>query len=343
MKSTQAAQRPSIVEIARHAGVSPSTVSRVFNDPDRVQEATRETVLRVCSEFGYRPNASARTLRTQRSQVLGVVLPTLENPVFSECLQGIASTTAPRGYAIMPVTTQYVVEAEGNAIEDLQAFGVDGLILVVSDAASSEALRRLKNRSIPYVLVYNRHDSHPCVSVAGDAAMHDVVFGLLERGHKRIAMVCGRLHASDRAQQRYAGFVEAMAHADLTPYPLIEVPFIETAIQEIAAVLQRNDHPTALVCSNDLIAIRAMRAARQSRLRVPEDVSITGFDGVKLGEDLTPQLSTVAQPNAEMGMSAARWLINSIAQQRVPNAADSISLPYRIRWAESCSQAPPVQ
>ena len=340
MKPTQAASRPSIVEIARHAGVSPSTVSRVFNDPECVLDTTREAVLRVCNEFGYRPNASARTLRTQRSQVLGVVLPTLENPVFSECLQGIASGTAPRGYAIMPVTTQYLVEAEENAVEDLQAFGVDGLILVVSDAASSQALQRLRHRAVPYVLVYNRHEAHPCVSVAGDAAMHDVVSGLMERGHKRISMVCGRLHASDRAQQRYAGFLEAMAHTGLAPCPLIEVPFIETAIQDIAAVLRRDDRPSALVCSNDLIAIRAMRAARQSGLRVPDDVSITGFDGVKLSEDLTPKLSTVAQPNAEMGMSAARWLIDSIAQKRLPESAASISLPYQVRWTESCSTAP---
>ena len=332
--------RRSIVDIARRANVSPSTVSRVFNNPELVQPLTRETVLRVANELAYRPNASARTLRTQRSQVLGIVLPTLDNPVFAECLQGIIGATAGRGYAIMPVTTQYDVDAEKEAIEQLLAFGVDGVVLAVSDAATSDTLPCLQAHGLPYVLVYNRHNGQPCVSVEGAAAMREIVQSLVQLGHHRIAMICGRLSASDRAQQRYAGFLEAMDAAGQTPSPLIEIPFIETAIQEIAAILQRADRPTALVCSNDLIAIRAIRAAHESGLRVPQDISITGFDGIRLGEDLTPRLTTVWQPNAHMGITAADWVMADIALNRTPAASDSVTLPYEVRWGESCSHAP---
>lgn len=339
-RSKPASARVSILDIAEHAGVSPSTVSRVFNNPDLVQPSTREAVMGIANARGYRPNASARTLRTQRSQVLGIVLPTLENPVFAECLQGMTAATAEQGYAIMPVTTQYCLDSEQEAVDQLSAFGVDGMVLVVSDAAGSQAVRSLQTQGLPYVLVYNRHPAHPCVSVAGATAMHEIVQGLTERGHQRIAMICGRLTASDRAQQRYAGFLEAMKQACLTPCPLIEVPFIETAIQEITDSLLRPGRPTALVCSNDLLAVRALRAAHESGLRVPHDISITGFDGIRIGNDLTPRLSTVAQPNAELGASAAHWLMQSIATRQRPQAADSITLPYRLRWAESCAPAP---
>jgi len=332
--------RISIIDIAERAGVSPATVSRVFNYPDLVQLRTRETVLNIAQKLGYRPNASARTLRTQRSQVLGIVLPTLDNPVFAECLQGMARATALMGYAIMPVTTQYRLEAELEAVNQLLSFGVDGVVLVVSDAATSQAVQRLQQQSTPYVLVYNQHEAHPCVSVAGETAMHDIVRGLTDLGHRRIAMVCGRLSASDRAQQRCAGFLEAMGLAELEPWPLIEVPFEETAIREIAGILKRTPRPTALVCSNDLIALRAMRAAHECGLSVPADISITGFDGIGLSRDLTPCLSTIEQPNAEMGRSAVTWLLEGIARQRHPIPAESITLPYRVRWAESSANAP---
>ncbi len=339
-RSSPGAPRVSIVEIAARSGVSPATVSRALNNPGLVQPRTRDAILEMCAALGYRPNASARTLRTQRSQALGIVLPTLDNPVFAECLQGMATATSAQGYSIMPVTTQYEQHAETEAIEQLVASGVDGLILVVSDTASSVALSRLRTHGTPYVLVYNRDDAHPCVSVAGHSAMQEIVEGLLERGHRDIAMVYGRLSASDRAQQRYAGFTEAMARAGITPAALIEVPFVETAIQDITLALQRRRRPTALVCSNDLIAIRAIRAAHECGFSVPDDLTVTGFDGIALVQDLAPRLSTVAQPNAQMGAAAARWLIESLARSTAPHANDSLTLPHQVRWAESSARAP---
>ena len=136
----------SIQSVAEKAGVSVATVSRVFNFPDKVTPATRAHVERVASELGYLPNSSARTLRTQRSRVLGVVLPTLLNPVFAECLQGIAQAAVAGGYAIIPVTTGYRLDEEQRAVNLLLAGNVDGLILVVSNPATSAALRAAARR-----------------------------------------------------------------------------------------------------------------------------------------------------------------------------------------------------
>ncbi|HWT18371.1 MAG TPA: LacI family DNA-binding transcriptional regulator, partial [Variovorax sp.] len=176
----------SIQAVAAKAGVSVATVSRAFNFPDKVTRSTRELVERAARELDYVPNASARTLRTQRSRALGVVLPTLLNPTFAECLQGIARAAIAGGYAIIPVTTSYQLDEEERAVHLLLAGNVDGLILVVSNPSTSAALARLRGTATPYVLAYNRHADHPCVTVDGEAAVADAVARLVLHGHRRI-------------------------------------------------------------------------------------------------------------------------------------------------------------
>jgi DNA-binding LacI/PurR family transcriptional regulator len=329
----------SIQSVAAKAGVSVATVSRAFNFPDKVTPATRELVERVARELHYVPNASARTLRTQRSRALGVVLPTLLNPTFAECLQGIARAAMAGGYAIIPVTTGYRLDEEERAVHLLLAGNVDGFILVVSNPSTSAALARLRTAGTPYVLAYNRHPGHPCVTVDGEAAVADAVSRLVLLGHRRIAMVSGTLAASDRAQQRYRGYQQGMADAGLDAPPLIEVPFVESAVGAVANVLQADGRPTALVCSNDLLAIRSIRAARLSGLTVPDDLSVVGFDGIALGEDLTPALTTVAQPNSDIGRRSVELLIQAMTGGAALQADASLLLPCFFRDGESCAAA----
>ena len=326
--------------VAQRVGVSVATVSRVFTAPDKVAAATRQRVEQIAKELGYLPNASARTLRTQRSRVLGVVLPTLLNPTFAECLQGIAKAAAVGGYAIIPVTTGYEVEHEQRAVQQLLAGNVDGMILVVSNPSSSHALQRLTAAGVPYVLAYNRHTEHPCVSVDSENAVADVVARLVHSGHQRIAMVSGTLAASDRSQQRYRGYCKGMAAAGLPPLTLLEVPFVETAVDAVRQYLRGSPRPSALFCSNDLLAIRCIRAAHLNGLRVPHDLAVVGFDGIALGEDLTPALSTVMQPNDDIGRRAVELLVQALANRSSPCAADSLLLPHSFREGESYAAAP---
>ena len=328
-----------IQDVARRAGVSVATVSRAFNLPDRVAPATRERVERIARDLGYLPNVSARALRTQRSRVLGIVLPTLLNPAFAECLQGIAETAAAGGYAILPVTTGYALDREAHAVAQLIASNVDGMILVVSSASDAVALRRLHDAGVPYVLAYNRHPAHPCVSVDGETAAAEVVARLAGLGHRRIAMVSGTLAVSDRAQQRFAGFRRGMAEAGLATPPLVEVPFVERAAETLRELLQAPSRPTALFCSNDLLAIRCLRAAHGSGLRVPHDLTVVGFDGIALGEELTPALSIVVQPNRDIGRHGVELLLRALATGEAPTAASSLTLPHAFREGESCGVA----
>jgi LacI family repressor for deo operon, udp, cdd, tsx, nupC, and nupG len=330
----------SIHTVAAHAGVSITTVSRVFNRPERVAPDTRERVLRSARALGFTPNASARTLRTQKSRILGVVLPTLLNPVFAECLDGIAEAADAAGYAIVPRVTDYELAREAAAIERLLARDVDGMILTVANASRSPSLMKLRQAGTGYVLAYNRHPRHPCVSVDGEAAFTEVVAWLVSLGHRRIAMASGTLAASDRARQRHRGFQAGLLQAGLPPGELIEMPFVKTAVDAVSARLARADRPTALVCSNDLLAVRCIRAARLAGLAVPQTLSVVGIDGIAIGEDLTPQLSTVVQPNRRIGERCVEVLIAALGRDAAPTHADSFSLPAFLREGESCTRAP---
>lgn len=328
-----------VQDVARCAGVSVATVSRAFNFPDRVQPDTLKRVLEEAERLHYLPNASARTLRTQRSRVLGVVLPTLLNPVFAEFLQGLAHAATQGGYAIVPLTTEYEVTREDQAVSQLLAGNVDGMILIASNPGRSRAIKRLIASRIPYVLAYNRHRAHPCVSVDGETAFASVVADLVAHGHSRIAMVSGELAASDRAQQRHRGYLRGMEAVKLSP-KVQEIPFIHTAIDKIKSLVQTRRGPTALVCSNDLLAIRSIRAVSLAGLRVPQDVSVIGFDGIELGRDLTPSLSTVVQPNAEIGSTAVALVVQALAAGQALQADASVTLPWRFHAGESHAKAP---
>ncbi|GAB4087561.1 LacI family DNA-binding transcriptional regulator [Hydrogenophaga soli] len=330
-----------IKQLAEQTGVSIATVSRVFNLPEKVNAETRAAVLRAASAMGYLPNGSARSLRMQKSKVLGVVLPSLLNPVFAECLSGIALTARAHGYAILPLTTDYDLAKEEQAVHQLLAANVDGVVLVVSDPSTSAALVRLKSTQLPYVLAYNRHPDHPCVSVDSELAMRQLVAHLAGLGHRRIALITGHLAVSDRAQQRRIGFLRGMKERGLDDSLFLEVPFVETAVEEILQFLRQGDRPTALVCSNDLIAIRAIRAARKAGLQVPADISITGFDGIALGEDLFPKLSTVTQPNTDMGSLSVELLVNALSGGHPLPASASRLLDCGFREGESCASATP--
>ena len=324
-----------IKDVAREAGVSIATVSRTFSAPEKVNSKTRLHIQHVAHQLGYIANSSAQILRTRRSHVLGVVLPTLLNPVFAECLDGIAAAAHASGYSIMPVTTDYEQDSEEHAVQTFIAANVDAVLLVVSHPEKSSALQVLQTKHIPYVLAYNLHPDHPCVTVDSQAAVADVVTQLANQGHKNIAMVAGHLNASDRAQQRYRGYLDAMQQAGLPPRDLIEVPFIENSVAQIGKALARADRPSALFCSNDLLAIRSVRAAREIGLAIPDDLSVVGFDGIALGMDLIPRLTTIMQPNQEMGRTCVNLLVQALTQDWLPNTTHSKILPYTLRAGES--------
>ncbi|MNU90133.1 Catabolite control protein A [compost metagenome] len=190
------------------------------------------------------------------------------------------------------------------------------------------------------MLAYNHHPDHPCVSVNSELAVADVVTHLATLGHRHIAMVSGLLSASDRAQQRCRGYARGMEQAGLRAQPVLQVPFVAAAPEVLGEALNSQVRPTALVCSNDLLAIRSIRAAHLAGLAVPRDLSVVGFDGIALGQDLTPQLSTVVQPNADIGRHSVELLAQAVASGNPLGPDMGLTLAHQFRAGESC--APPA-
>ena len=310
--------RPSIKQVASLAGVSIATVSRLLNNPGTVSAETAGRIQRSIAQLGFRPNFTGRNLRAGSSRTIGVVLPTLTNTVFAQCLQGIELAARALDYSVMFTTTEYQPAEESKAVELLLAHRVDGIILTVADASANATLDLLEREHIPFVLTYNQlPDPQPgmtarmSVSVDNRAAACDAVRHLLAGGHRRIRMLSGRFDASDRAMQRYLGYLDAMREAGLAPMPPIELELhTMTAAADYKQMLSDPLlRPTALFCSNDMLAMSAMRDLRAIGLQLPQDMSVMGFDGIPMGALVEPVLASVVQPSEQIGDVALRTLL----------------------------------
>ena len=318
------AKAPTIREVAAAAGVSVATVSRALNASGPVHGTTSANVLAVARQLGFRPNLMGRNLRATRTRTLGVMLPTLNHPVFAECLQGIEAQAQSHQQVIAVSTTGYQFDAEERASERLLQQRVDGLILTVADAAHSSVLDKLDAEGVPYVLVFNQPGgtspslgARPFVSVDNFLAGRQMVEHLLSLGHQRVHMLAGQFQQSDRSLQRFLGYQAAMSAAGLPWSPPLELPFTTCDTRsELQELLNRRSPPTALFCSNDQLAMTVIRDLRDLGFRVPDDISLAGFDGVRMGELLSPVLTTVVQPTAEIGRAAVDLLLQLIDGER---------------------------
>ena len=328
--------KASIKDVARHAGVSTATVSRALNSPHLVRPDTQQAVERAIDTLQFRPNLVGRQLRTTRTGIIGVVLPTLSNPVFADCLQGIEEAAARRGYRVLVATTHYELERERQSLDTLLRQRVDGLILTVANADGNAMLARVRQSDMPYVLAYNHSQEHPCVTVANRLAAAEAVASLIALGHQRIAALTGLLGRSDRAVQRYAGYCDAMAAAGLEAAPAIEVDFNAPALPapllDRLAAADALDRPTALFCGNDHLAMLAMHGLVGRGVRVPGDLSIMGFDGLAFGQFLTPTLATVSQPSTTIGACALEALHERFGGMP---AGRALILPHGLRQGGS--------
>jgi DNA-binding LacI/PurR family transcriptional regulator len=330
MRNRSASSKPTIRDVAAEAGVSIATVSRALNGRTPIAPETARRVREAVEALGFRANLTGRELRAGSSRTVGVLVPSLANPVFAESVTGIQDAAREAGWSVLIASSAYDAEREGEAVENLLSHRVGGLLLTVADADHSATLDKLDREGMPYVLVYNQPQRTDRASSTIDnvAAGRDATRALIAAGHDRLAMVAGRFAASDRSQQRYRGFVAALAEHGLEQVALIELGFDAAEIEEsVRRLLTGPDRPNGLFCSTDIIALRVMALLRDAGLTVPGDVGIVGFDGIPVGRLTAPSLATVAQPGHEMGRRAFLHLL-----ARLEGAApERILLPYELR------------
>jgi DNA-binding LacI/PurR family transcriptional regulator len=317
-------RHPTIVDIAEKAGVAPMTVSRVVNENGYVSEAMRKRVMRVVKELNYHPNGLARSLKRQRTHVVGILLPDIANPFSAQLVSGIQEIFLARGYALFICTSERSTEREQAGLSALFDHRVDGIIVATRETPTgNEWLSRLVERNLPMVLV-GREFPHPQVDrVTADHRKggYEATKYLISTGHKRIGFV-GVSMANGKGLRRFQGYLAALrdhklpVEEELIVGPdAISGPGYSTqndGYQGMKRLLSLSKLPTAAFARNDFTAIGAMCALHDAGLAVPDDVSIVGFDNVPLAAYTSPPLTTVDQPTVEQGRQAASLLLERI-------------------------------
>jgi LacI family gluconate utilization system Gnt-I transcriptional repressor len=314
-------------DVARIAGVSSITVSRVLNQPDKVAEKTRERVLRVVEAVGYVPNNIAGSLASRRTKVIAILVPTITNSIFADTINGLADVFTPAGYQLLLGATGYSLETEAQLITAVLAQRPAGLV-ITGLAHIDRARTLIKTAGIPIVETWNVHGESVDMAAGFSNywACYDMVVRLAGRGHRCIGFVCAPTEANDRAQDRLQGYRSAVRDLGLPAGRALvrEAKFsfhagAESVMQMIAEVPELD----SVFCANDILAIGALFECQRRNIRIPHDLAIAGFDDVELATQINPGLTTVRIPRYEIGRKGARMILQRIAGQNVdPTTVD---------------------
>lgn len=331
-----------IKDVARAAGVSTATVSHVLNGTRNVSDELRARVHAAIAELHYQPSRVAASLRTKRSNSILLIIPDIANPFFPPLVRGVQDTFEPESYAIIVGNTDRRRSRETEFLNLALRTNADGLIITASEI-EYEDLLPLAARGVQTVLI-GTHIDHPnldVVRIDNRAAACEAVQHLIDLGHRRIAMAFGPMSTSS-LEQRRQGYQQAMAAAGLP----IEAGWVveETAraadeYQGIRDLMTRPDRPTAIFAAADVIALDLLLVLRDMGLRVPEDVSVVGFDDIPATRLTTPALTTIHQPTYEMGRRAAELLIRHMTET-APSARERVVMEHQL--IVRGSTAPPI-
>jgi DNA-binding LacI/PurR family transcriptional regulator len=337
--------RPTQVDVARLVGVSRATVSYVVNDvPDaRVPDETRQRILDAIEELGYEPDARAQALRSGSTKTIALIVPDLGNPHFCEYATGIEEAARALGYHLIISSTTMNDEYAVDIFKDLARRRFDGLIIASSFILESEEAQstfdQFQERELPIVELT---DIYGVDSVAADysEATREVMSYLLSLGHRRIGLIYG-VGGHQLGQDRLEPYLEALKAADI---PIDDElitqcgPAIEDGYQATLKLLQLASRPTALIAINDLLAIGAVRAAADLKLRVPDDLSLVSYDNIPMANYLVPRLTSVTKDARTLGRKAFELLLARIQEPDLPR--QQVHCPARLIIRESTGRAP---
>ena len=303
-----------IQDIADEARVSKSTVSRVLNNTTAVNPLKREAVLAATKRLGFRPNAVAKSLASGRSMTIGVLTQSIGSPLYDGIAQGIVTALGDTPYSPVFVDGQWEPDTEIQGIQALISRRVDGLIAIGGHLSSNDLAQLTGDAPTVVVARVLPAEQHHCIFVDNVDGGYQATKHLIDLGHRDIAMICGIANHAD-AIDRLSGYKKALAEANIEIRPELILDGDFNAASGHAAIenlCKQNIPFTAVFASNDQMAFGARLAFHRTGLRVPEDVSIIGFDDQAASEFMVPPLTTVAQPSQEMGASASEAIIDLI-------------------------------
>jgi len=332
-----------IEQVARRAGVSVATVSRTLNDSPAVKPATAQRVRRVIEELHYVPNQSARNLRRNESRVILALAPNFSNPYYSHILTGIGDRAWDLEYSVLICNSLGHANGEQHFLKMLENHRADGAILLGCRQDYDWLGRYAERYPIVQCCEYIPELRCPSVSIDNYTAARETVAYLQKLGHTRIAML-GADNRYISTRLRREGYLDAMAQAGLEVpedwYMLADADYTFTSGQEAArALLAARKRPTAIFCISDILALSAISAAQEAGLRVPGDLTVTGFDDVDYTAMVHPYLTTVAQPCYEMGRRSVELILSGL---RGRTAELGAFLPHRLVERESAAPPPGI-
>jgi DNA-binding LacI/PurR family transcriptional regulator len=323
-----------IKQIAKLAGVSVGTVSNVLNELSSVREPARQRVLAAIDSLGYQPSQLGRALRKDKSNIIVMIVPDITNPFFPGVVRGAEDVAFQNGYRLVLCNSDNTYAKESAYMRELRTYRPSGLIIVPADLSQGEDEARAYVKAGSAVVYVDRIPPRwrgDAVTSAHESGAYEATRHLISLGHKRIATITGPMRGTS-AVERLAGFKRAMKEARL-PFPpeyVQEAEFNRSSGQEKASyLLGLRTRPTAIFAANDLIAMGAMKAAREAGLCCPDDISIFGFDNLEMDDGTMPSLSTVDQSTSELGVRAAQIVINRVAGDT--NPAKRICIPTSLR------------
>jgi DNA-binding LacI/PurR family transcriptional regulator len=310
-----------IKDIAKSAKVSHSTVSRALHGSPLISEITADRIRRTAMELGYLPSAAARTLKTNRSEALGVIIRSVDDPFFGEILQGIEEAAQASNYSLFMAASQRTNERVQAIVQAMVERQVDGII-ICSTLVSTDQSNQLARFGVPIVIINNQAAEEYRYSIYHDDidGSRQVTHHLIQLGHKKIAYL-GNAIAGRSTLNRLAGFRQELKAAGLfipTTY-IHEVPGGGPAegLAGLEHFLHLPEPPTALFCYNDMMAIGVLKGLEQARIHVPEEMSLAGFDNILFSAYTNPPLTTFDQPKRFIGAEAVRLLLDLLKQETV--------------------------
>ena len=321
----------SIKDVAREAGVSIATVSRVINKVDVVNEDTKKRVNEAIDKLNYSPNIVAQSLKTQRSRSIGILVPDISSQVYPEIVRGAEDVANMYDYSIILCNSDFDIQKEKKYIKVMKEKMVDGL-LYMSSSLDPEILQYIKDINMKTVLVESTEDEKtlPSVTIDNRQAAHEAVKLLIDKGHKKIAYIGIKKERRNAWAKRYDGYVDALNEAGI---PVEESLCFygdlkaQTGYKGINTILEMNK-VDAVFCASDEIAMGVINALRDKGINVPDDVSVMGFNDIYEASIFYPKITTVAQPFYDMGSVSMRILVKKLRNE--PGDQEHFVLPYQI-------------
>ena len=327
-------KRITMQDVAEQAGVSKATVSHVINETRYVEDSTKERVLRAIQALGYRPNVAARSLTTQRTRVIGLIVSDVTNTFFGEIMLGVENVLIANGYSLMVCNTSEVLEREEYYIDILLRQGVDGIIAAAT-SQNWDALNEAAKLNIPIVMLDRTFPDakSPYVGVNNKYGAYLGAKHLIERGYREIGILSGFQRLSTM-RERLAGYEMAMAEADLPlreRWAVASPLSIEDGQRAMRALMAQAERPRAVFVCNNLLSLGALMGLQALGMRCPEDVALVGFDDHPWAQVSSPPLTVLRQPTYCIGETAARKVLQALNGERedIPSALFNCELVVR--------------